>query len=71
MQTLTMNAKTDVDGHLRLDLPVHLPSKDLLLTIAWQQADMNRSYDFSDLMGRLKWRGDPVAAQRSLRSEWT
>jgi hypothetical protein len=27
-------------------------------------------YDFSDLLGRLKWNGDAVAEQRSLRNEW-
>ena len=27
-------------------------------------------YDFSDLAGRLKWKGDAVAAQRALRDEW-
>jgi hypothetical protein len=27
-------------------------------------------YDFSDLVGRLSWRGDAVAVQRALRDEW-
>ena len=27
-------------------------------------------YDFSDLTGRLQWRGDAVAEQRRLRNEW-
>lgn len=27
-------------------------------------------YDFSDLSGRLKWKGDAVAVQRTLRDEW-
>ena len=27
-------------------------------------------YDFSDLVGRLQWKGDAVAEQRSLRDEW-
>ena len=27
-------------------------------------------YDFSDLAGRLKWRGDPVTEQRKMRDEW-
>jgi hypothetical protein len=27
-------------------------------------------YDFSDLAGRLTWRGDAVAVQRALRDEW-
>ncbi len=27
-------------------------------------------YDFSDLAGRLTWRGDAVTLQRTLRDEW-
>lgn len=27
-------------------------------------------YHFSDLCGTLSWKGDAVAAQRSLRDEW-
>jgi hypothetical protein len=28
------------------------------------------SYDFSDLTGRLAWKGDAVGMQRALRDEW-
>ena len=28
------------------------------------------SYRFSDLCGTMKWKGDAVATQRSLRDEW-
>jgi hypothetical protein len=27
-------------------------------------------HDYSDLTGRLQWRGDAVAEQRRLRNEW-
>jgi hypothetical protein len=27
-------------------------------------------YDFSDLTGRLAWRGDVIEEQRALRDEW-
>ncbi len=27
-------------------------------------------YDFTDLVGKLSWRGDAVAIQRQLRDEW-
>jgi len=27
-------------------------------------------YDFSDLIGKLQWRGDAVAEQRRMRDEW-
>lgn len=29
-----------------------------------------RKYDFSDLAGKLQWRGDAVAEQRRMRKEW-
>lgn len=28
------------------------------------------NYHFSDLCGKLSWKGDAVAAQRSIRDEW-
>jgi hypothetical protein len=28
------------------------------------------NYDFSDLAGKLEWKGDAVAEQRRLRDEW-
>ena len=32
--------------------------------------DKPRKYDFSDLIGKIKFEGDPVAYQRSIRDEW-
>ena len=29
-----------------------------------------KRYDFSDLVGRLKWRGDAVSEQRAQRDAW-
>ncbi|MCB0544071.1 MAG: hypothetical protein KDC61_00260 [Saprospiraceae bacterium] len=29
-----------------------------------------QKYDFSDLAGKLQWKGDAVAEQRKLRDEW-
>jgi hypothetical protein len=29
-----------------------------------------KPYDFSDLSGKLEWRGDAVKEQRALRDEW-
>jgi len=29
-----------------------------------------KEYDFSDLSGKLKWKGDAVSQQRTLRNEW-
>jgi len=30
----------------------------------------NPGYDFSDLAGKLTWRGDAVTEQRRMRDEW-
>ena len=29
-----------------------------------------RSYDFSDLAGKLQWQGDALLEQKKLRDEW-
>ena len=29
-----------------------------------------QKYDFSDIAGKLQWKGDAVACQRKLRDEW-
>ena len=34
------------------------------------EIEERRKYDFSDLVGKLKWKGDAVAEQRRLRDEW-
>lgn len=35
-----------------------------------KKRDKSRKYDFSDLAGKLEWKGDAVAEQRRLRDEW-
>lgn len=47
------------------------------LTVEAEQQDNIHSpdearsvYDFSDLAGRLKWRGDALEEQRRIRDEW-
>jgi predicted DNA-binding antitoxin AbrB/MazE fold protein len=34
-------------------------------------ADQRARYDFSDLVGKLTWRGDALNEQRRIRDEWT
>lgn len=29
-----------------------------------------KKYDFSDLVGKLRWKGDPVKIQRRMRDDW-
>jgi hypothetical protein len=42
-----------------------------MLSSHFPKANASQSkYDFSDLAGRLTWRGNAVAVQKELRDEW-
>jgi len=73
MEVLKTIGKIDPDGHLRLDLMTALPEGkvDLLLVIDPASKDTEETkYDFSDLVGKLSWKGNAVIIQRELRNEW-
>ena len=73
MEVLKAVGKIDSDGHLRLDLMTNLPEGkiDLILIINSTPKDDNeKKYNFSDLLGKLSWKGNAVAIQRELRNEW-
>ena len=68
----TYNAEINGSQLTWLDTPPQLLSHQrvrITLTDSQPVASPNR-YDFSDLIGRLKWRGDAVAEQRAIRNEW-
>jgi hypothetical protein len=71
MKTLQIDTKTDRDGHLRLDLSLAHSVMDISVIVV--MADISNpkgKYDCSDLVGKLKWQGDAVKEQRSIREEW-
>lgn len=41
----------------------------IVLTVE-ESNETKKKYDFSDLYGKLDWKGDAVAEQRKLRDEW-
>jgi hypothetical protein len=72
MKTLQINTRTDLDGHLRLDMPLSRPQTELsvIIVMAGTVSPQKRRYDCSDLTGRLKWHGDAVGEQRKMRDQW-
>lgn len=74
MATLQLNlhGKIESDGRLRLDVSTALPAgdADIVVTVNTAGRANKRPYDFSELTGRLAWRGDAVGEQRRLRDEW-
>lgn len=71
MRTLKFKSHIGDDGHLRLDVPTNLPEGDVELVLVIESVSTQKSrYDFSDLAGQLRWAGDALAEQRTLRNEW-
>ena len=68
---LRLQGRIDSDGHLRLDVPTDLREGEVEVVVEIQQSNgAVTGIDFSDLAGRLQWRGDAVWQQRELRDEW-
>lgn len=74
MEVLKLTSTIDSSGQLRLDIPTALSSDNvdivLILNPVVSKDESTPIYDFSDLVGRLKWQGDAVAIQKALRDEW-
>jgi len=74
MEILNLNGKIYSDGHLRLDIPTGLPPGNIELIVVINPVADKKStgdkYDFSDLVGKLSWKGDALAIQKELRDEW-
>ncbi|MUH01208.1 hypothetical protein F7734_56655 [Scytonema sp. UIC 10036] len=74
MKVLKLAAVIDASGNLRLDIPTELSSGavDVVVVVnpSIPDTSQTKSYDFSDLAGRLSWQGDSIAQIRKLRDEW-
>ncbi|NUN08825.1 MAG: hypothetical protein HUU54_06585 [Ignavibacteriaceae bacterium] len=62
-------------SYLKIEIPEDLKGKDIEVIILPLNEEntkktARKKYDFSDIAGKLKWRGDAVAVQRSMRDEW-
>ena len=61
---------------ITIDLPGEYINKKievLILPIEENAAQLSTpkpKYDFSDLVGKLQWKGDALAEQKKLRDEW-
>ena len=74
MEILQLTTEIDDTGQLKINLPTNLKAGkvDLVVIVnpVIEQDKKQNSYDFSDLIRKLSWQGDAVAAQRQLRDEW-
>lgn len=68
MEVLAFTTTINASGRLCLDIPTQLAPGEVHVVLVLNPAPASRQqYDFSDLAGRLTWKGDAAAMQRSLR----
>ncbi|UKO97334.1 hypothetical protein [Nostoc sp. UHCC 0870] len=74
MEVLKLTTKIDQSGYLNLHIPTQLAAVEVNIVVVLNpvssEGKLQPNYDFSDLVGRLTWRGDAVETQRNLRDEW-
>jgi Fe2+ transport system protein B len=74
MEVLKLTTKIDESGYLNINIPTQLTAVEVNVVVVLNPVpatnEQNFKYDFSDLAGRLTWKGDAVTMQRSLRDEW-
>jgi hypothetical protein len=69
MTTVIAKGKIDKNGVLRIKHPAFTLNKEIEVTITFEEEKLNK-YDFSDLAGKLSWKGDALTFQKTLRNEW-
>ena len=57
-------------NRISLEIPEELGNYTFHVVMIPVEVEEGRTYDFSDLTGKLQWSGDAVATQRRLRDEW-
>lgn len=71
MKTLRIKTNIQKDGHLKIDVPTSLKEGDVeVLLVIETPTNLKNKYSFSDLAGKLNWKGDALAVQKELRNEW-
>ena len=76
MQVLTQFIKP-TNGRITIAIPDEYADKELEVTIrplnlnASSEETDESKYDFSDLVGKLQWKGDALKEQQKLRNEWS
>jgi uncharacterized protein (DUF952 family) len=81
MITINLKQKTKKNGHLVIDVPTTLIAKNVDVVLVIQEKEeispknveeknTKKKYDFSHLYGKLEWKGDALAEQKKIRSEW-
>jgi hypothetical protein len=72
MQAIETTAHIDNKGFISIQKPLAVKNKDVkIIVLMNENLPTQKKYDFSDMIGKLKWKGDALAEQKKLRNEWS
>lgn len=80
MITINVKKKTNAKGRLVIDVNTRLIEMDVDVVLVIQEKETKPNskssqkekdkFNFSDLYGKLEWKGNALAEQRKIRAEW-
>lgn len=75
MKVINMITEVDKKGHIKIDIPSDIQKGQVeLVIIINSEKNENKlsknKYNFSDVYGKLKWKGNALRVQKELRNEW-
>ena len=70
MHTITLSQRTLNNGNLMVEAHTPFLNEEVDIVIIVNKKGNPPKHDFSDLVGKLEWKGDALQEQKKLRKEW-
>ncbi|MEO6729955.1 MAG: hypothetical protein ABIN01_01975 [Ferruginibacter sp.] len=71
MEAIKAIARRTKAGKCKIDLPINNSAAEIaVMVILEDEKKENEKKTIGDFAGKLKWKGDPLAYQKSIRNEW-
>jgi hypothetical protein len=71
MEAIKAIAKRTKTGKYKIDLPINNDAEEIVVMVIVNAVKKEKKKkSVADFAGKLKWKGDPIAYQKSIRNEW-
>lgn len=71
MEAIKAIARRTKAGRYKIDLPINNSAAEIaVMVILEDEKKEKKKKIIEDFAGKLKWKGDPLAYQKSIRNEW-
>jgi len=71
MEAIKAVAKRTKTGKYKIDLPIENDAEEIAVMVIVEALKKEKTKKtIADFAGKMKWQGDPIAYQNSVRNEW-